>query len=115
MSEADELSQQIAIIDKGQIVASGTPTDIKRRFSRIGVLEVILRQARVKAAEDLSSVSGVRRVTSTTDGPIQKLTIHTAAGADIKDDVRRVLGESNVESIVTRDPTLEEAYISIFK
>jgi len=115
MSEADELSAQIAIIDRGQIIASGTPTDIKRRFSKISVLEVILRQVRVRAADELAPVAGVKRVLSTTDGPIQKLTIHTVPGADVSQDVSRVLGPANVESIVSRDPTLEEAYISIFK
>ncbi len=115
MSEADELSAQIAIIDRGQIIASGTPTDIKRRFSRIGVLEVLLRQVRPKAAEELAPVPGVKRVLSVTDGPIQKLTIHTLPGADVSEEVRRVLGPANVESILARDPTLEEAYISIFK
>ncbi|OGO40145.1 MAG: hypothetical protein A2147_09385 [Chloroflexi bacterium RBG_16_57_8] len=115
MSEADELSAQIAIIDKGRIVASGTPTDIKRHFSRICVLEVILRQVRPKAVEELAPIQGIKRVISSIDGPIQKLTIHTAPNVEVRADVRRLLGETNVESMVDRDPTLEEAYMSIFK
>ena len=115
MSEADELCDQIAIIDKGTIIASGTPSEIKRRFSKVAVLEVILRQSQVNAVGDLSPITGIKHVTSISDGPIQKLTIHTTPGSEVREEVTKVLGAGNIESIVMRDPTLEEAYISIFK
>jgi ABC-2 type transport system ATP-binding protein len=115
MSEADVLCDRIAIINKGKIVASGTPSDIKKGFSKVNILELILRQSRVDAAESLSSVQGVERVTSSLDGPIQKLTVQILPGADVRADVTGVLGEDNIESVVVRDPTLEEAYISIIR
>lgn len=115
MSEADELCDQIAIIDKGTIIASGTPSEIKRRFSKVAVLEVILRQSQVNAVGDLSQIPAIKHVTSISDGPIQKLTIHTTPGSEVREEVTKVLGAGNIESIVMRDPTLEEAYISIFK
>jgi len=115
MSEADELCDQIAIIDKGAIIASGTPSEIKRRFSKVAVLEVILRQSQVNAVSDLTPIPGIKHVTSVSDGPIQKLTIHTIPGSEVREEVTKVLGAGNIESIVMRDPTLEEAYLSIFK
>jgi len=115
MSEADELCDQIAIIDKGAIIASGTPSEIKRRFSKVAVLEVILRQSQVNAISDLTPIPGIKHVTSVSDGPIQKLTIHTIPGSEVREEVTKVLGAGNIESIVMRDPTLEEAYLSIFK
>jgi len=115
MSEADELCDQIAIIDKGTIIASGTPSEIKRRFSKVAVLEVILRQSQVNAVSDLTPIPGIKHVTSVSDGPIQKLTIHTIPGSEVREEVTKVLGAGNIESIVMRDPTLEEAYLSIFK
>src|SRR4030042_239422 len=45
MSEADELSHQVAIINKGEIIASGTPSEIKRSFSTIAVCELICRSS----------------------------------------------------------------------
>ncbi len=115
MSEADELSDRIAIIDGGTIIASGSPLDIKRKFSKIAVCEVILRQSVINAVEDLSSIPGIGRVTSILDGPIQKLTIHLEAGVEIQEKITEQLGTDLVESIIMREPTLEEAYLSIFK
>jgi ABC-2 type transport system ATP-binding protein len=115
MSEADELCNRIAIINKGRIVASGTPSEIKKGFSKINILELILRRSQADAVESLASVRGIERVTSSFDGPIQKLTIQISPGAEVKAEVARILGENNIESMVMRDPTLEEAYINIIK
>jgi hypothetical protein len=49
------------------------------------------------------------------DGPIQRLTIHIKPGIQVKPAVIEILGESNIENCVLRDPTLEEAYLSIIK
>ncbi len=115
MSEADELSDQIAIIDKGNIVASGAPSVIKRKFSKVAILEAFLKQSDVTATEKLNAISGIERVTSSMDGPVQKLTIHTRPGTDVRGEVKKAIGDGNIESMVDRDPTLEEAYLSIFK
>jgi ABC-2 type transport system ATP-binding protein len=115
MSEADELSSQVAIINRGQIIASGTPSQIKRGFSKITVCEVICRQTETDLAEAVQSIPGIQHVTSSFDGPLQRLTIHALPGAEFKSGVTEIIGESNIESIVMRDPTLEEAYLSIIK
>jgi ABC-2 type transport system ATP-binding protein len=115
MSEADELSNQIAIIDKGSIIASGTPSEIKRHFSRIAVTEVICRRTGAEILNGLNSIDGIERISTSSDGPIHKLTIHTRPGMSIVDEITRIFKAENIESIVTRDPTLEEAYLSIFK
>jgi len=115
MLEADELCNQIALINKGSITASGTPSEIKTRFSKISVIEVIMRQSQTKAVENLKTIRGIERVVTGSDGLLQKLTIQILPGAEVKEEVTRVLGQSNIESIVMRDPTLEEAYLSILK
>jgi ABC-2 type transport system ATP-binding protein len=114
MSEADELSNRIAIIDKGKIIASGTPSEIKRQFSQVAVMEVLCRRTGTETINRLNTISGIERIITGSDGPIQKLTIHTRPGLQIKDDVEKILGRDNIDSIVARDPTLEEAYLSIF-
>ncbi len=114
MSEADELSSRLAIIDKGKIIASGTPSDIKHQFSKIAVMEVLCRKAGTEIMNRLNSISEIERVISTSDGPICKLTIHTVPGVDLKEEVQKILGQGNIDSLFARDPTLEEAYLSIF-
>ncbi len=115
MLEADELCSQVAIINKGSIVATGQSSEIKRRFSHISVFEVILRQADPNAAEALDKLAGVEQVSTSFDGPVQKLTIYVSPDRDIQAGVRQTIGPENVDSMVTRDTTLEEAYLSILK
>jgi ABC-2 type transport system ATP-binding protein len=115
MLEADELSDQIAIIDRGKIIASGRPSDVKRRFSKVSMVEVVLRHSVADAVENLTSISGIERVTSSSDGPVQKLTIQIKPDAEVRQKVAEVLGADSIDSIVAREPTLEEAYLSIFK
>jgi ABC-2 type transport system ATP-binding protein len=115
MSEADELSASIGIINCGRIIASGTPSEIKKKFSKIAVIEVVLRPSQVDAAEKLSRVAGIQRVTASLDGPIQRLIIYVLPGVEIKEPIKTILGETNIETLVLRDPTLEEAYLNIIK
>jgi ABC-2 type transport system ATP-binding protein len=115
MSEADELSTEVAIINKGQLIARGTPRDIKRSFSKTSICETICRQTAADAVEKVQGLAGVQRVYTSQDGPLQRLTIHVVPGTEVKTGVINALGESNIESIIMRDPTLEEAYLSIIK
>ena len=115
MSEADKLCDRIAIIDKGKIIASGTPMNIRRQFSKVAILEIILRTSQSDTIEKLQEIETTIRVDSEPDGPIQRLTIQTLPNVDIREEVTAILGSDNIESMVSRDPTLEETYLSIFK
>jgi ABC-2 type transport system ATP-binding protein len=115
MSEADELSHQVAIINHGKITASGTPSQIKRSFSKIAVCELICRSSQSDVIQAVQAIQGIQHVASVEDGPIQRITIHMLPGTEIKAGVTEIIGEGNIESIVMRDPTLEEAYLSIIK
>jgi len=72
MYEADEVSNQIAIINKGEIIASGTPSEIKRKFSKVEVFEVVLKKTSPDMVKDLCAVSGIQRVVPGSDGLLQK-------------------------------------------
>lgn len=116
MSEADLLSDRIAIIDKGTLVASGTPSDIKRTFSRIAVLEVTTSQVIPDALTTLAAIDDVEWVDDGgADGTLVKYLVYTKLGADVRQAVAQALGGDLIESTVSRDPTLEEAYLSIVR
>jgi hypothetical protein len=63
----------------------------------------------------MQALQGIQRVTAIADGPIQRITIHMKPGTEFKAKVTEILGKSNIESLVMRDPTLEEAYLIIIK
>ena len=115
MLEADMLCDTIALINKGRLVALGTPSEIKRNFSRVAIIEVVVNQTRESLEGELSSISGVHRVETSTEGIFQKITIFAEAGANAGQQIEETVGAERVENIVLRDPTLEEAYISILK
>ena len=115
MFEADSLCSKIAIINKGKLVALGTPTEIKQNFSSISVIELTLNETWASLQEELSRIEGVKRTTVSVDGVFQKVTFHVDSGSDLREQVTGVVGTSRVESMVFRDPTLEEAYLEIIE
>ena len=115
MSEADELSQQLAIISRGRVIATGTPSTIKRSFAKIAVCEIICWQTQTNVVETMQTLPGFQRVTAIADSPIQRITIQMKPNTQFKAGVTEIIGKGNIESMVMRDPTLEEAYLSIIK
>ena len=71
MAEADMLCDTIAIINRGELAAIGTPDDIKRRFSRVGIVEVTVRRAREGLLSQVSEIPGVEGVETVGDGAFQ--------------------------------------------
>ena len=115
MAEADMLCDTIAIIDRGELAAVGTPSEIKRRFSQLGIIEVTVNRPREQLVAELSEIEAVERVESAGEGALQKLTVFTKFGADPRHRITETAGPENIESLVSRDPTLEEAYINILQ
>lgn len=115
MFEADTLCQTVAMINKGKLVALGTPTEIKLRFSKINIVEVIVKDARRSLVEELGKIGGIERVDAGADGVFQKVICHCKLGADLQDKISETVGKPSIENILTRAPTLEEAYLSILK
>ncbi len=113
MLEADMLCDTIALIDKGRLVALGTPNEIKRNFSRVEIVEVVVNRTRASLTEELSGVEGVRRVETSAEGVLQKFAVFLDAGADVRPQIQNIVGVDAIESLVVREPTLEEAYVSI--
>ena len=85
MLEADMLCDTIAIINRGRLVALGSPTDIKRNFSKINIIEVTVKRTRENLLNELSNIDGVQRADTWEDGAFQKFTIHVRDGTDLKD------------------------------
>ena len=115
MFEADTLCHTVAMINKGKLVALGSPTEIKLRFSKINIVEVIVKDARRSLVEELGKISGIERVDAGADGAFQKVICHCKLGADLQGRISETVGKPSIENIVTRTPTLEEAYLSILK
>ena len=115
MYEADQLCDAIGLINHGKLVGTGTPAEIKRRFSGTAVQEMTVKPTTRDLAAELSQLDGVERVDTASDGLLLKFIVQTRAGIDLGDELVAKIGQDNVVTRIARDPTLEEAYISIFK
>jgi ABC-2 type transport system ATP-binding protein len=113
MVEADVLCGDIALINQGSIVARGSPGEIKRQFSRIRVVELYLRGYYEEIRVGISELPGIQRVAASPDGVLNRLTVHVSEDVDVQSDLIRLVPAEQLESIAEREPTLEEAYLSI--
>ncbi|HLN17076.1 MAG TPA: ATP-binding cassette domain-containing protein [Acidimicrobiales bacterium] len=112
LDEADHLADHVVIVDRGRMIAEGTPTSLKRLAGR-DVLEVHAKEGAdpARAARTLRPLSdeeprvdpGTRRVAVHVDGPEQLL----AAVRLLHDD------GVEVEDIALRRPTLDEVFLSL--
>ena len=109
LEEADALAARVGIIDRGRIIAEGTPAELKRS---IGADVVTVRVDNVTvAASTIAALPGVDSVevrgdeilAATADGPA---TVSPIAVALAGDGVR-------VRSLTLREPTLDDVFLTL--
>ena len=115
MLEADVLCERIAVIDHGSLVALDTPDGLKQRFGQGQVTEATLRDANPDLAERLRALRGVTAVESDMEGAAQRIKVYSDVGRDAASALHNIVGSDSIQGIVTREPTLEEAYLSLIR
>jgi ABC-2 type transport system ATP-binding protein len=112
LDEADRLADKVAVIDRGQVIAEGTPDDLKDRVGGER-LEVRLADAAMapQAAVALAPLCGEE--SPVTDRNVVKLAVRRRSGL-IVEAVRR-LDEAGVavDDIGVRRPTLDDVFLSL--
>ncbi len=94
-------------------MAEGTPSEIKRRTSRLSVVEIQMRAFPDGLVERLRSLPGVSNVTTTPDGMLHRIVVQATPDPRLRERITALLDEGAVESVLEREPTLEEAYLRI--
>ena len=114
LEEADELADDIVVIDHGKVIASGTPSELKNRIGG-DILELIIIDANRldEAANAVASLSDAELVIDPESG---RLSI--AVGSDgshaIVETVRRLdaIGV-HTEGLGIRRPSLDDVFLSL--
>ncbi|HXH20430.1 MAG TPA: ATP-binding cassette domain-containing protein [Dehalococcoidia bacterium] len=109
LEEADRLSDRLAIIDRGVIVAEGKPSELKATIGG-GVVSIGVEPARLpQARQVLSGLEGLRDIRA--DGGA--LTLFVKDGAGVIAQVVRLLDTAHVpvESVALSEPTLDEVFL----
>ena len=109
LEEADRLADRVAIIDHGQIVADGTPTELKASIGGDIVTVAVSRERLLAARSVLEELDGVEEVRPELEG----LTLFVNDGSGMVASVIRVLDAASVPvgSIAVSQPTLDEVFL----
>jgi ABC-2 type transport system ATP-binding protein len=113
LDEADHLASQVVIIDHGKSVATGSPTELKRRLGG-DIVEL-----HVRSADDLPRVADMLEQLGhgdlQIDAATRRMSVRVKSGGDGLMTALRSLQDSGVEleDIAMRQPNLDEVFLSL--
>jgi ABC-2 type transport system ATP-binding protein len=113
MFEADALCDRIAVISRGEIVADGTPDDLKRRVSAGRVVEVEVFGGADDALGRMRELHGVVAVAVEEREQAQVLVVQTEPELELTHAILGCLKGADVGRVSYREPTLEDAYVAL--
>lgn len=110
MDEADQLAQQIVVIDNGKVIAEGTPAQLKAKVGSDRLELTITKKSSFDRAKKVIDGKSLQA-----DEERRVLSIATKAGVT---DLKRVLqlleaADIEVESVELRRPTLDDVFLSL--
>lgn len=106
MDEADKLSDRVAIIDQGKIIAMDTPKSLKEQIGE-SVIRIETSET-LKVKESLSKIDWIDKTTihnGFIDVALQNAEKHIA-------EVIKLLHHTPIESVSLRIPSLEEVFLN---
>jgi ABC-2 type transport system ATP-binding protein len=113
LDEADHLASQIAIIDHGRVIASGTPRELKR-LAGSNVVEVHVRDT---AALDrvATTLMAIGDGPATIDVPTRSVRVALSADTERVFAALRPLDDTGIaiDEVSVRQPTLDEAFLAL--
>ncbi|HUK45141.1 MAG TPA: ATP-binding cassette domain-containing protein [Gaiellaceae bacterium] len=109
LEEADELAAKVAIVDRGRIVASGTPEELKSELEGDTIHFELAQAADVAVRETLARVSGLTEVTS--DGRMVRARARNGATAMPAALSALETAGHQVTSVTMARPSLDEVYL----
>jgi ABC-2 type transport system ATP-binding protein len=113
MFEADLLSDRIAVINQGRIIALDTPSGLKSHVRDMNVVEVEMFGLPEEMLNGLRALPFVDALSVEDHEQRQMLMIQTARGAEAVPDVLALLAGLKIGRVVVREPTLEDAYVRL--
>ena len=112
LEEADRLADLIAVIDRGTVIAEGTPDALKSRFAS-DVLELTLDPADV--ARGLGLLASVAAGEAKIDEAAGRLSLPVSAGTQSLLKAVRCLDDAHVEvrDVSLRRPSLDDVFLAL--
>jgi len=114
LPEVELLCGRVLIIDRGRIVAEGTPERLRERWLGNAVLKVVLKGERPEAAETLGAVPGVVAVRAES-GAETVLHLECDRSADVREPVFRAAVEKGwvLLGLAEEKASLEDVFVRL--
>ncbi len=112
LEEADRLAERLAVVDGGQVIAEGTPAELKARLGST-VIEIAMgEEAAALRAQAAAGASGRRRTRS---GKAARSGSPPTDGSRLLMDVLRSLDAEGLSpaSLTVRDPSLDDVFLAL--
>jgi ABC-2 type transport system ATP-binding protein len=111
LDEADQLAARIGVIDRGRLIAEGTPTRLKDELGGSVVELTVGDEIRSRAMEALRSVNGED---PNFEPSSKKITLAATEGSETLARTVRVLDDAGIrpDDITMRKPTLDDVFLA---
>jgi len=111
LEEADELADEIVVVDHGKIIARGTSDELKAQVGGERIEVVVHDRNQLSEAAGVIAANG----SASLDEHTKRLTIAADGGAQQLVDVVRSLGDAGValDDVALRRPTLDDVFLAL--
>lgn len=117
MEEADFLSDRIAIIDNGKIIAFDTPENLKKGLNEIKTVKIELNKINDKLINEMNKIGSVKNVIKdyNEERRTYTLTVHHCDGGTIIQNIIDCIGNNDVKvlNMNVLEPSLEDVFINL--
>jgi ABC-2 type transport system ATP-binding protein len=115
LPEVEMTCSRVIIIHKGRIEACDTPENLLGQIRQVGGVVVEAKVGNDNGAEELKKISGVRDVTTETDGDWKIFSLRVESGTDVRAEVFQLASARRwtVRELSQRRATLEDVFVEI--
>ena len=112
LEEADQLADQIAVIDRGKVIARGTSDELKTQVGGER-LELIVAEGDIARAREIADRVG--GTTSTVDAGLRKISTPVTTGGNALVELLRELDLAKIHplDIALKRPSLDDVFMSL--
>ncbi len=113
MMEADELCDRVAIVNRGRIVAMGTPAELKQQVQQNAIVDIQLSPGS-RLLDALRAIDGVAAASVSEQDGIDRFSLQLSSDAALGGVMRVVEGSGRqIRGVQKREPTLEDAFVKL--
>ena len=112
LEEADQLADEIAVIDTGKVIARGTSDALKKQVGGERLEVVVEAQHIQKTMEIVSKISGIN---PSLDEGLRQISAPVSTGSKALFDVLKALDESGIHALDVglKRPSLDDVFLSL--